>query len=152
MQLFTVPKVALIIAGVISVRQTVAAFPLSIARASLVIAVMSAFAPEDGGAAVGLALGEGAAAVGAALLFAALSLPPLLPQPAVVTNAAARIVGPRTRMRSEWQARGAAPSISAALSGRDPVTVPRFSPPGPAPMLTVVVMIVFDRRPELSCA
>src|SRR3954463_5208643 len=98
MQLFTVPNVALIIAGVISVRQTVAAWPVSIALASLVIALMSTFAPEDGARAVGLALGPTAGAVGAALLFAALSLPPPLPQPAVVANAAARMVGPRTRM------------------------------------------------------
>jgi hypothetical protein len=119
--------VALIIAGVISVRQTVAAFPVSIALASLVIAVMSVFAPEDGARAVGLALGPAAGAVapvvGAELLFAAASLPPPLPHPAVVANAAARIVGPRTRMHSECQVWAAAPSISAALPGRDQITV-----------------------------
>jgi hypothetical protein len=41
-------------------------------------------------------VGAAGDAVGAALLLAALSLPPLPPQPAV--NATARIVGPSTRM------------------------------------------------------
>jgi hypothetical protein len=91
-QLATVPNVALIIAAVIRVRQAVAGLPVSMALASLVIAAMSFLGPEDGGRAVGAA-GD---AVGAALLLAALSLPPLPPQPAV--NATARIVGPSTRM------------------------------------------------------
>jgi len=49
--------------------------------------------------ALGLVLAAlGVAAVGAVPLLAVLSLPPLLPQPAVAARVSARIVGPSTRM------------------------------------------------------
>jgi hypothetical protein len=100
------------------VRHTVAAIPASMALASLVIAAMSAFDPDDGAGAPVLGTGEVAVALGAAWAVAASPAP--LPQPAVAARATARMAGPTTRMTVSPPPRaGRTPAIPLRMAGGD---------------------------------